>query len=164
MSVNVPIALRPAGPGDADFVQMLFVSARERELAPLPPATRDLLARHQHEAHQRGVAVTFPEARVMIVLGPATVAGTPGESVGMVVLAERPPVLWVVDLAVHPRCRNMGLGSAVLRRLMEDCRRRSWTLKGSVAPHNPARRLYARLGIEELGLERGYVELAWKAV
>lgn len=162
MSVNSPISLRGAEPCDADLLYALFVASRERELAPLPPAIRDVLAKQQYEVHRRGVTATFPEARVMIVLGPATLPGAAREPLGMVILAERPPVLWVVDLAVHPNRRNKGVGSAVLTRLMEECRRKDWTIRGSVAPYNPARRLYARLGIEELGLERGYVGLAWR--
>jgi GNAT superfamily N-acetyltransferase len=145
---------------DDPFLYEMFISSRERELGPLPLETRSLIAQQQYRLHQTGVEAEFPDARRMIVLAPS--AGGEDEPAGMIVIAERTGELWVVDMALRPDCRNSGLGAALLASLMEDCRQSGRTMRGSVTPYNPARRLYARLGIREIGGTGGYIALEWR--
>lgn len=155
MQESTDISFRPVQPSDADFLYEMFVASRERELAPLPSPMRDVLARQQYDVYRRGMGADYPDAHQLIVCAGANRAG-------MLFLAERPGVLWVIDLALHPERRNRGLGSAVLGRLMDTCRKSGRVLRGSVAPHNPARRLYARLGIRECDASQGYIQLEWR--
>lgn len=162
MTARQSFSLRPAEAADGAFLREIFVSSRERELAPLPPEMREPVADQQYRLHRNGLQSEYPDARQLIVLGPHPETGKTVEPVGMVILAERPGVLWVVDMALHPACRDMGFGTALLEHLMEECRRSGRIMKGSVTPYNPARRLYARLGISELDAIHGYIPLEWR--
>jgi GNAT superfamily N-acetyltransferase len=156
MTAGTAFSLRPAGPADEDFLFGIFVASRERELAPLPSEMRAVLAQQQYCIHKSGVGADFPEARQFILLAADSAPA------GMVILAKRPGVLWVIDMALHPDHRNAGLGAALLQSLMDECRQSGRIMKGSVTPYNPARRLYARLGVTELGAEHGYIALEWR--
>lgn len=148
---------------DAGFLYDLFVTSRERELAPLPPQIRETFARQQYELYQQGLIAEFADADHFIVRnGNGLPAGNHEKAVGMVILAERPDALWVVDMAVEPSFRNGGVGTAVLLLLMARCRKSEKPMRGSVTPYNPARQLYRRLGVKELPGERGYISLEWR--
>lgn len=154
--------LRAAGPEDEAFLYEMFVASRERELAPLPIETREMIATQQFGVQRSGVKTAYPDAQQFVVLAGDGPSGAGDVPVGMIILAERPNTLWVVDLALHPDHRNRGLGAAVLASLMDACKRTGRRLKGSVTPYNPARRLYARLGIQELAADGGYIALEWR--
>src|SRR5688572_27561105 len=162
MTESRTFSLRPSVPGDDEFLYEMFVASRERELAPLPADMRDTLARQQYGIYRRGMSAAYSDARNLIVLGPARPAVPERVPIGALSLAERPDTLWLIDLVLHPDHRNRGWGTAILTSLMETCRRERRILKGSVAPYNPARRLYARLGLKEFGGERGYIALEWR--
>lgn len=154
--------LRPARPEDADFLFSVFVASRERELSvlPLPPEQAAAFARQQYRAHLMGQETEFPDAVELIVEMP----GEDGRPVptGRLVRAERPGEVWICDLAVMPDRRNAGLGAALLRAAMDEVTARGLILRGSVTPYNPARRLYARLGVVELPGQGAYIPLEWR--
>lgn len=157
------LSLHLATLDDSDFLYDLFVTSREREFGPLPAQTRELLARQQYSLHRQGLAAEFSDANHFIIKTGADLANDDEKKpVGMVILAERPDVLWVVDMALEPSRRSGGIGTSLLTLLMERCRESKRTMRGSVTPYNPARRLYARLGVKELPGERGYISLEWR--
>lgn len=162
MTASLVFSLRPAEAADAVFLFEIFVASRERELGPVPPEMRDTLARMQYRVHRNGLTAEFPDAEELIVLGARQSPEEAPDRVGMIILAQRPEELWVVDMALYPDHRNQGLGAALLTSLMEKCRRSGRVLKGSVTPYNPARRLYARLGLTELDSGKGYISLEWR--
>src|SRR5690606_36761354 len=104
--------LRAAGPGDEAFLYDMFVASREREFGPLPAEMRDTIAREQFAILQNGVKTGHPEAQQFVVIGP----NTPGDAdirVCMLLLADHPDALCVIDLALDPAHRNRGFGSAI---------------------------------------------------
>jgi GNAT superfamily N-acetyltransferase len=150
--------LRPARPEDEDFLFALFVTSRERELSalPLPPDQAESFARMQYRSQLAGFRHVHPGAVELVV---ETAEGP----VGRIVLEDRPGELWVVDLALMPDHRNAGLGAALLRHCMKRAVAERLVMRGSVTPYNPARRLYARLGIVELPSEGGAtIPLEWR--
>lgn len=64
------------------------------------------------------------------------------------------PVVWGIDVAVHPARRAGAIGLRLLRAWVETCDHLARPAQLHVVPHNPARRLYHRLG---------FVELDWTA-
>lgn len=56
---------------------------------------------------------------------------------------------WLDLLVIDPAHQGRGLGAAVVRRLLDDAHTRGVSLRLSVHRTNPARRLYARLGLVE---------------
>lgn len=62
------------------------------------------------------------------------------------------PVVWGIDVAVHPARRAGAVGLCLLRAWVNTC---DWLARPAqlhVLPHNPARRIYQRLGFVETDL------------
>lgn len=77
-----------------------------------------------------------------------------GEPVGVVRFSEEKEALYVRDLQVRESFRCVGLGTWAMAEVKEEARARG--LKGlrlKVAPENPAKRLYERLGYVDMGAE-----------
>lgn len=153
------LSFREIEPEDAAFCLELFLASREREFAPLPEDIRSQLAMHQYEIYRAGLRSSYPNAEQCMVS--ISSDGTANQPAGFIFIADFADHLRIIDLAVHPRFRNRGIGSLVLQTLMQRCGRSGKIMRGAVTPYNPARRLYARLGISELSSEHGYIQLEW---
>jgi hypothetical protein len=77
-----------------------------------------------------------------------------GEDVGRLYVDRWPDEIRVVDLALLPVHRNRGIGSTLLRELVHEAASSNRKLSIHVEIHNPAIRLYARLGFVQVA-ERG---------
>lgn len=87
----------------------------------------------------------------MIVVG--------GESAGRLYVARWKEELRIVDIALLPDFRGRGVGTALLRRLMDEADAAGKPLSIHVEVNNPARSLYDRLGFEEVEDRGVYVFL-----
>ena len=65
-----------------------------------------------------------------------------------------------MDIALLPEYRNGGIGSGLLRELLEEAAATSRRLTIHVERYNPALRLYRRLGFEPVGETGVYLLLA----
>ncbi len=135
------IAFRPAGPDDDAFLQQVYASTRQEELAPLPwtAEQKSSFLRMQFEAQHRHYHQQFPDASFQIIL-------RDGVEAGRLYVDRRPDTIHVIDIALLPSHRGAGIGTSILRDLMAegDLTGRSVTLY--VERFNPALRLYERLG------------------
>lgn len=96
----------------------------------------------QHRAREASYAAAHPGADDLVI----SVSGTPA---GRVLVCRSERVYHVVDIAILPEYRNRGLGSVVIRSLIEEARLRDRPLRLIVATDNvPALRLYRALGFE----------------
>jgi ribosomal protein S18 acetylase RimI-like enzyme len=135
MSIKNPqddIALRPATPRDADF---LFELKRKtlREYITLTWGEWD-------ESWQRAYfdAHFDPSKIQMIQLG--------GEDIGMIAVTERPGTLFLELVEISPEYQNRGIGSYLIRQLLDRARELGLSVRLHVLRVNPARALYERLG------------------
>lgn len=80
------------------------------------------------------------------------------ELVGYLCVWEVKPELHITNLAVHPGWRRQGVARTLLGAILEDARRRGFTLAVlEVRPTNEeALGLYARLGFRVIGRRKGY--------
>jgi len=81
-----------------------------------------------------------------------------GDLVGYLVLSRYVDAWHVMNLAVNPSHRRLGIASAMLRRLFEDTRddaERGYTLEVRVS-NSAAISLYERFGFVSRGVRRGY--------
>ena len=132
---------RPATPDDAGFLRALFDEVRGADLAAVEPAQRRTLLTIQYRGREAQYAAAYPRAVDHII----EVDGRPA---GRILVDETPGDLHVVDIAVAATQRGRGLGGSVLRTWCERADETGRTLSLTVAPGNPARRLYERLGLE----------------
>lgn len=161
-ATTVPM-FRRAETSDEPFLFELFVTSRERELLPLPAEFRDRFARHQYDIFCAGIRDNYPGAdhfvldmclaeEDQIIIAPA----------GGIVFIEGDHSLLLIDLAIQPAHRNRGIGSAVLKIVMDRCRESKKAITASVTPYNPARRFYARHGFIEKQTQADYIGIEWR--
>ena len=84
-----------------------------------------------------------------------------GRPVGRLYVHRRPAEIRLMDVALLPEARGRGLGTILLRRLMDEAECEKKRLTIHVEIFNPARRLYDRLGfvpVEDRGV---YQLLQW---
>ncbi len=81
------------------------------------------------------------------------------EPVGRLYLARPEGMLSVVDIALLPRHRGRGIGSALMAEILAESEARSVTVRLHVELNNPASQWYARLGFRETGVHGAYVRM-----
>lgn len=74
-----------------------------------------------------------------------------GRPAGRLYVARWVDEIRIVDIALLPEFRGRGLGSALLRDLIEESEAAGKPLSIHVEMNNPARPLYDRLGFQEAG-------------
>ena len=98
----------------------------------------------------------FPRARGDII----EIAGKP---IGRIMVDRGEKVVHIVDQAIVPELRNRGIGTAVMRALMEEARRTSRAVRlGVAAANDQALRLYRRLGFAPIETKEHYLWLEWR--
>ncbi|MFG6430837.1 GNAT family N-acetyltransferase [Roseateles sp. LYH14W] len=148
--------LRPATPADAAWQLAIYAGTRADELALTgwPIEQCEAFMRQQHEAQQRHYALHFPRSVCQLIL-------VQGDTVaGRLWLDERADRLHILDIALLPAWRGLGVGTRCLQALAAQGR----CLSIQVELHNPARRLYERLGFvpegEPVGLHQAMLRPA----
>ena len=160
--------MREVTPGDAAFLRRVYASTRQQELAllPLDDAARQAFLEMQFAAQDRQFRQQ-ESARFLVIshggqdvgrLTLAREAGTPGT----------PGTIRIMDIALLPLWRGQGLGTAVLRGVTEEAEQHGLNLQLYVEEHNPARRLYERLGFRVAEVHPVYTRMvrsptAWPA-
>lgn len=140
------VTLRAAGPDDAGFLADLHADVRTPELAPLgwDAATVRAFLDSQHDVRERAYRAAHPAAADAIVL-------VDGRPAGRVLVDRTPATILVVDLALTAPERGRGVGTHVLRGLLDEAARTGRRVRLMVRRDNPARRLYERLGLHVVG-------------
>ena len=135
------IRSRPVGPDDDGLLRRLFASTREAELSLVDwdASQKDAFLRMQFDAQRRHYEEHYPGASFQVVL----VDGAPA---GRLSVARWPEEVRVVDIALLPEYRNIGVGTVLLRRILCEAGAEGKRVTVHVDRVNPARRLYERLG------------------
>ena len=141
--------LRPATVADDALQLAIYASTRADEMALTgwPPAQCQLFVEQQHRAQQQHYARHFPQSVCQLIL-----AGEGCKDVaGRLWLDDHADGLHILDIALLPAWRGQGLGTRCLMALADGGR----SLSIQVELHNPARRLYERLGFVAEGAPQG---------
>ena len=154
-----PLRLRPERPDDHAFRFRLFCDSRLPEwyVVELDPQVRAQLMSQQYDAQTRTYLANFPRARFDII-------ELRGEPVGRIVVDRPGTVVHIVDQAVVPQWRNQGIGSTIMRALMDEARAAGLPVRLKVASSNdPSMRLYLKLGFKPIEEIPAYIEMEWTA-
>jgi ribosomal protein S18 acetylase RimI-like enzyme len=146
------VALRPVRAGDRPFLAQLYASTRADELAILPWSDEQKAAfvAQQFEAQDVHYRTHYGGAAFDLI----EVDGAPA---GRLYVHRGPSEIRIVDIALAPAFRGRGLGTRMLGALAEEADDAGCTLTIHVELHNPARRLYERLGFRAAGEHGPYV-------
>jgi len=143
--------LRVATPADEDWQLAIYASTRAEELALTgwPPEQCEAFVRQQHQAQQAHYTRHYPLSVCHLIL----VHGD--EVAGRLWLDEAEGRLHILDITVLPAWRGQGLGTRCLLALAGQAAAAGRVLSIQVEIHNPARRLYERLGFVADGEPQG---------
>jgi ribosomal protein S18 acetylase RimI-like enzyme len=146
------LRLRPVADADRAFLVELYGSTREDELAHVQwdDGTRRAFVEHQfaaQDAHYRG---NYPGASLDVI----EVDGAPA---GRLYVHRGPSDIRIMDIALAPEFRGRGIGTSLLRGLIEEADASGRKLSIHVEANNPARTLYDRLGFKPAGEHGVYV-------
>jgi ribosomal protein S18 acetylase RimI-like enzyme len=150
--------LRPAAEADRDFLFALFLSERRCQFANVAwseEQTRQLL-RMQFEAQRRHYGSRFPDAVHSIVL-------LNGEAVGQLYLDRQIDQFIVVDFALAPEFRRLGIGSKIIASIQADAAAAGKQITGHVDRSNPATRFWQHLGFHLTGEDSLYLKMEWRS-
>jgi ribosomal protein S18 acetylase RimI-like enzyme len=141
------IDYRAASDTDLPFLAALYASTRRGELAGLgwPEPMLDSFLAQQHGAQHRHYRLVFPDGEWLVI-------EQSGKPVGRLYLNETEDNLHIVDIALAEPFRSTGIGSAILRDLIDQAHASGRSVSCRVEHANePAARLYRRLGFELVG-------------
>lgn len=151
------ITVRPEEPQDEAFLFELYASTRQEELEAWgwPLEMRSAFLTLQFRASQ-GLHSAFPQAEFQIVL-------LDGVRAGRLVLNRTPEELQLVDMALLPRHRNAGVGTALLQRVFGEATATGKPLRLQVLKGNRAQRFYQKLGFTQTGETEMHLAMEWRA-
>jgi ribosomal protein S18 acetylase RimI-like enzyme len=151
------IALRPATAQDEAFLFDLYVCNRQAELHAwgLDETTLASFLQMQFAAQQGAYTTQFPEADHDLVL-------VDQEPVGRIYVQRAADHLLLVDIALLPEMQGQGVGTWLLRALLEEGVAKNVPVRLQVVVTNPAQRLYERLGFAALGNDGVYEQMRWE--
>ncbi|UFR00772.1 MULTISPECIES: GNAT family N-acetyltransferase [Streptomyces] len=123
--------IRPASPADVEAVAELRAVVLRADL--------ERLGRYDEKRVRQRLRDGFAPAHTRVI-------EVDGAFAGCVALRPAADAHWLEHFYLAPRLQGSGIGSAVLRRLLERCDRDGVPVRLDVLQGSPARRLYERHG------------------
>jgi ribosomal protein S18 acetylase RimI-like enzyme len=144
------VTLRPARPEDREILLAVYASTRTEELAAVQWTEEQKAAflRMQFDAQDAHYREHYEGATCEVI----EVDDVPA---GRLYVHRRPKEIRLVDIALLPPFRGLGIGTRLLEELISEANERAVPLTIHVEVFNPARSLYERLGfrpVEEHGV------------
>jgi ribosomal protein S18 acetylase RimI-like enzyme len=149
---TMQVTLRAAAEADRDFLLAVYGSTRAEELdqVPWPPGARAAFLDMQFTAQDQEYRRHNPDGRFDVI----EVDGVPA---GRLYVDLRPGDLRIVDIALLPSHRGLGIGARLLAALQAEAAVQGRIVSIHVEATNRAAELYERLGFvvaEVLGVYR----------
>jgi len=150
------VRLRPVEPADRPWLRELYGTTRsaELDLTAWDEDTRAAFLNLQFEAQQRDYRGRFPAASFDVI-------ERDGDPVGRLYVDRSGGETRILDITLLPAYRGRGLGSALLKALLQESAAEGRPVTLHVEQNNPARRLYERLGFEMVVDEGVYHLMLW---
>ena len=151
------IGFRPITDADLEFLERLYRSTREDELASTPWSEdeKTSFVAFQFKAQHQYYQEQFATADFLLVVD----AETP---IGRIYLDRREDELRLIDIILVPERRRSGLGTQLLEDLLDEARARELPVRIHVEQFNPAMQLYLRLGFKPVQDQGVYQLMEWR--
>src|SRR5207249_4690178 len=126
---------------DEPFLRRVYASTRLEELAPLGWSADQQVAflNQQFDAQHHHYHTYYADAAFQVIM-------LDDRPIGRLYVARWPNQILLIDIALLPDYRNAGIGSRLLRDLLDEAVRTDRPVRIPVEKFNPALRLYERLG------------------
>lgn len=150
------VVLRRATEDDYPFLRLLYGSTREEEMRhfPFSEEQKGAFLDQQFAAQYEHYRIHYPTCERNII-------ETNGEAIGRLWIDEWTDQIRLVDIALLPRWRGSGIGTSLLREVLERGARSGKPVTIHVEGFNPALRLYERLGFEKVDTNGVYFLMRW---
>lgn len=152
------ITLRPIQPEDEEFLCRVYASTRA-DIAALIDWTdeqKSAFCRQQFTLQHTYYRQQFPDAAYDIVL-------SRGKPIGRLYLDRREDEYRVLDITLLPAARGQGIGGDLMRQILDEAAAAGKPVRIHVEQHNGARRLYDRLGFQEIEKRGIYNFMEWNS-
>ena len=149
------VSVRPERlPGDGGFVLSVYASTRRPELAGLgwPEKEADAFIGMQFDAQARHYQQSFPNATYLVIC-------VDGERAGRLIVNRAGNEIVIVNITLLPKFRRLGIGSGLVRRLLEEADVGHLRIRIHVLQDNNARRFWERAGFAAQGDDGVYVAM-----
>ncbi len=135
------ITFRPAVPDDEEFLYQLYRTTRRKEVEAmgLEPAQQEMFLRMQFVAQNLSYQAEFPDAVHNIIL-------FEGRPAGRVMTMRMETVDRYIDLAILPEYQSLGIGTRIIKDLLDESARAGLPARLHVLKTSRAAQLYERLG------------------
>jgi ribosomal protein S18 acetylase RimI-like enzyme len=133
---------------DEPFIRDLFYHHKTNELQAYswPADFRENLLSMQYMAQQQACRQEFPNAEHKII-------HKNGQAVGWLTTSINSQI-HIINLIIHKDFRNQGVGTAILKQILEDAGRQQKKVTMLADRNNPAIQLYLRLGFHKVKEEQ----------
>ena len=141
-------------PDDGDFLLSLYASTRRPELTGLgwSETEEDAFIRMQFSAQTSHYRRSFPEATFSVIC-------VDGEPAGRLIVSRSDDEMVLVDLALLPGFRRTGIGSGLVRCLLDEADAGRLRIRCHVRQGSGARRFWERAGFVAQGSDGAYVAM-----
>jgi GNAT superfamily N-acetyltransferase len=152
------LSLRPITPEDESFLAALYASTRTEELAQTnwSEEQKAMFCRMQFNAQTTDYQRNYPDASFDVI-------ERDGVAAGRLLVLRSEEKIHVIDIALMPEHRGAGIGTKFLRELQDEAKAAGKPLSIHVEQFNPARRLYDRLGFQQVEEKGVYLLLHWSS-
>jgi ribosomal protein S18 acetylase RimI-like enzyme len=150
------LSFRPIDASDRDFLCAVYANTRTEELAQVDwnenqkTAFLEMQFSAQHQYYQEHYTETD---FLIILLG--------NQPIGRFYIARWTDEIRIVDLALLPEYRNVGIGTQILRDVLSEASTLGKPIRIHVERFNPAQGLYRRLGFAKTGEHGVYDLMEW---
>ena len=153
-----PISLRPVSEADNALLLEIYATTRAEEMALVPWTVEQQRAfvEMQFTAQQAEYRKLHPSARHDIIMAN-------GRPVGRLYVARAKDGIEILDVTLLPPERNAGVGSYLIRQLMDEAASKGTPLRIYIESFNPSLRLFERLGFKPGERQGIYILLEWRS-
>lgn len=150
------VRLRPVAPADYDFLLSVYASTRaeEMKLVPWDDAQRHAFIKMQFDSQQQHYGSNFPNARHDVI-------EQAERAVGRLYVLRTDEFIRILDITLLPEFRNAGLGTPIIKDLMNEAAAEHKPLRIYVESFNPSLRLFERLGFQKAHEEGMHFLMEW---
>ena len=155
-AARLGVSYRPMTDEDMPFLAALYFSTRAEEVAQTgwPAEMQQQFLAQQFDAQHRHYQRHYADAEWLVI-------ARGGEAIGRLYIEEWQSQIRIIDIALVPAARGLGIGAAIFEDTFDVARARGKKVSIHVEKNNPARRLYFRLGFEMIADEGVYDLLEW---
>lgn len=151
------VSFRPVQDSDRDFLAALYAETRAWELQHTnwSPLDRKDFIEQQFRAQDLSYRMQYLGARFLVI----ELDGLP---IGRLYLDRQNDCLYIIEFTIAASHRGRGIGTDILKSLLNEAWGGKVPARLSVEPINPALRLYQRLGFRERTRSATHLFLEWQ--